>query len=260
MDYDSYTLLELKTMCKDRGLRVSGKKAEVVIRLIENDEENSPTPPPQSVTIQTQSQQPVTHIYVQNSSDTGVIVTGVFIVLYGLFRIFVGGIFSSFGEAPVQSFIAMTIGLGYIAGGVITIQGYKQGLQLTLGILVISGILSIIYHDEWSPLSMGMEGIWPIEFSLICSGFCMLVVAAPLIAGMGSDGRFKQGSPKFLEAAARFATGVAYNNVVTYDDMRPSKMAKMVINCVHCNSKLKVPVGYQGNVKCPSCGNKFEVS
>ena len=96
MDYDSYTLLELKTMCKDRGLRVSGKKAEVVIRLMENDEQNSPTPQPQSVTIQTQSQQPVTHIYIQNSTDTGVIVTGVFIVLYGLFRIFVGGIFSSF--------------------------------------------------------------------------------------------------------------------------------------------------------------------
>ena len=41
MDYDSLTLLELKTMCKDRGLRVSGNKAEVVIRLMEDDESKS---------------------------------------------------------------------------------------------------------------------------------------------------------------------------------------------------------------------------
>ena len=44
MDYDSLTLLELKTMCKDRGLRVSGNKAEVVIRLMEDDESKSPQP------------------------------------------------------------------------------------------------------------------------------------------------------------------------------------------------------------------------
>ena len=44
MDYDSHTLLELKTMCKERGLRVSGNKAEVVIRLMEDDESKSPQP------------------------------------------------------------------------------------------------------------------------------------------------------------------------------------------------------------------------
>ena len=42
MDYDSHTLLELKTMCKDRGLKVSGNKAEVVIRLMEDDESKEP--------------------------------------------------------------------------------------------------------------------------------------------------------------------------------------------------------------------------
>ena len=46
MDYDSRTLLELKTMCKERGLRVSGNKAEVVIRLMEDDESKSPQPAP----------------------------------------------------------------------------------------------------------------------------------------------------------------------------------------------------------------------
>ena len=44
MDYDSSTLIQLKTMCKERGLRVSGTKAEVVIRLMEDDESKSPQP------------------------------------------------------------------------------------------------------------------------------------------------------------------------------------------------------------------------
>jgi len=38
MDYDSMTLLDLKKLCKERGLKVSGKKDEVVIRLMEYDE------------------------------------------------------------------------------------------------------------------------------------------------------------------------------------------------------------------------------
>ena len=44
MDYDSSTLIQLKTMCKERGLRVSGPKAEVVIRLMEDDESKLPQP------------------------------------------------------------------------------------------------------------------------------------------------------------------------------------------------------------------------
>ena len=50
MDYDSLTLLQLKTMCKDRGLKVSGNKAEVVIRLMEDDESKQP----QSVSVPAQ--------------------------------------------------------------------------------------------------------------------------------------------------------------------------------------------------------------
>ena len=38
MDYESLTLLELKTLCRERGLRVSGNKNEVIIRLMEHDE------------------------------------------------------------------------------------------------------------------------------------------------------------------------------------------------------------------------------
>ena len=42
MEYTGMTLLELKILCKERGLIVSGKKDDVIIRLMENDDANSP--------------------------------------------------------------------------------------------------------------------------------------------------------------------------------------------------------------------------
>jgi hypothetical protein len=38
MDYEASTLLELKKLCKQRGLKISGTKDEVVIKLMEYDE------------------------------------------------------------------------------------------------------------------------------------------------------------------------------------------------------------------------------
>ena len=76
MDYDSQTLVALKTICKDRGLRVSGSKAEVVIRLIEDDESKSPQP----ISIQQPNvvqQQPVTHIIVNQNADLTLQITGI---------------------------------------------------------------------------------------------------------------------------------------------------------------------------------------
>ena len=88
MDYDSHTLLELKTMCKERGLRVSGNKAEVVIRLMEDDESKSPQP----VSIPTQQnvqyvQQPMyggqpQQIFITNNTTSIVQITGFLIILY----------------------------------------------------------------------------------------------------------------------------------------------------------------------------------
>ena len=61
MDYESQTLLELKKMCKERGLKISGTKDEVVIRLMENDEsiqmENQPVQLQGQVPVQTIAQQ-----------------------------------------------------------------------------------------------------------------------------------------------------------------------------------------------------------
>ncbi|MBL6884710.1 MAG: SAP domain-containing protein [Candidatus Poseidoniaceae archaeon] len=34
MDYTGMTVVQLKTLCRERGLRVSGNKDEVIIRLM----------------------------------------------------------------------------------------------------------------------------------------------------------------------------------------------------------------------------------
>jgi len=259
MDYDSNTLLELKTMCKDRGLKVSGNKAEVVIRLMEDDESKEP----QSINIPSQQvsggqqvmyggQQP-TQIFITNNTTNVVQITGFGIVGYGFFRVIVALLFSEWQAE--ESFFALVIGLSYIFGGILAIQGYKIGLQVTLITLVISGFLSFIYHDEWSPLSVGMGGIWPVGLSLVCSGFCMLIVAMPLLTADPSN--FRQGTPNyirtFVDAVDTFSpVPLVWNREEQID-------TKIVVNCAHCQSPLKIPKGYNGNVKCPTCDKKFEV-
>ena len=48
MDYESMTVAELKEILKARGLKVSGKKAELIQRLSENETTNSATAEPQT--------------------------------------------------------------------------------------------------------------------------------------------------------------------------------------------------------------------
>ena len=124
MDYDSSTLIQLKTMCKERGLRVSGTKAEVVIRLMEDDE--SKLPQPVSIGAQNPNQNVTQIIHINNNSDASLIVTGIGIIVYGVFRIGMALLFSEW--MPAESFTAMLIALGFILGGFTTIQGYRQGL------------------------------------------------------------------------------------------------------------------------------------
>ena len=256
MDYDSKTLVALKTMCKDRGLRVSGSKAEVVIRLIEDDESKSPQP----ISIQQPNQiqqQPVTHIIVNQNADLTLQITGIGIILYGFFRMGMALLFSDW--QPDQSFMALLIGLGYLFGGVLTLQGYKQGLQLTLVVLSISGILSLIYHDEFSPLSIGMGDTWPIGFSVICSGTCMLIVAIPLLGP--ADHSFKQGSPSYLNALMNTADYVSPIplSTGTITNQREPVETKIVITCPKCSGSMKVPSDYKGTVKCPRCKEKISI-
>ncbi len=262
MDYDSRTLLELKTMCKERGLRVSGNKAEVVIRLMEDDESKSPQP----VSIPTQQNmqfgqqqmyggQPQ-QIFITNNTTSIVQITGFLIILYGLFRIFVSMLFSESDEGG-ESFIALVIGTSFVFGGVLSVQGYRLGLYLTLVTLVISGMFSLAYIDEyWSPLSVGHVGDDSVGFSLFCSGLCMLIVAMPLLTAAPSN--FKTGTPNYLKTIVDMADFVSPVPLV-WSEQKDAVEAKVVINCTTCKSPLKVPVGYKGNVKCPSCGEKFEV-
>ena len=259
MNYDSLTLLELKTMCKDRGLKVSGNKAEVVIRLMEDDESkepNSVTVPQQQVHYGNQHMyggQPQ-QIFITNNTTSAVQITGFFIIIYGFVRAAFALLFSEW-QAD-ESFIAMVIGIAYVFGGILSVQGYRIGLQFTLGTLAISGIFSLIYHDEFGPLSIGMGGVWPVELSLICSGFCMLVVAMPLLTADPSN--FRDGSPKYLRTL--LDTADWFLPIPFYwGDRKDEVETKIVINCAHCNSPLKVPSDYKGNVKCPSCGERFEV-
>ena len=137
MDYDSHTLLELKTMCKERGLRVSGNKAEVVIRLMEDDESKSPQPV--SIPVQQNMQfaqqqmyggQPQ-QIFITNNTTSIVQITGFLIILYGLFRIFVGMLYGE-TDGGGESFIALVIGTSFVFGGILSVQGYRLGLYFTL--------------------------------------------------------------------------------------------------------------------------------
>ena len=259
MDYDSHTLLELKTMCKDRGLKVSGSKAEVVIRLMEDDESKEPQTtsiPQQNIQLNQQqmygSQQP-TQIFITNNSTNVVQITGFGIVGYGFFRVVVAMLFGEWQAE--ESFFALLIGLAYIFGGILSIQGYKIGLQVTLVTLSISGVLSLAYHGEVSPLSVGW-GIWPVELSLTCSAFCMLIVAMPLLTADPSN--FRTGSPNYLRTVFDMVDTVSPVPLIWGAEKKEVE-AKIVINCAHCGSPLKVPSNYKGSVKCPSCGESFQV-
>ena len=260
MNYDSMKLIELKTLCKDRGLRVSGTKAEVIIRLMENDESKQPEP----ISISTPTQQaqmyqnqPVTQIIVHNNADVTLQLTGIGIILYGIFRMAIALLFNEW--MPFESFLAMVIGLGYILGGALTVQSYKQGIYITLGVLAFSGVMSLIYHEEWSPLSIGMGGIWPPMFSLICSGVCMIIVATPLLGAMGGRTEFRSGSPPYLRNFLNAADYVSPLPLAVSQEEKTWKETKIVVKCVHCDSKLKVPSGYKGKVKCPTCKESFKV-
>ena len=134
----------------------------------------------------------------------------------------------------------MIIGISYVFGGILSVQGYREGLQLTLVTLLISGIFSFIYNDEFGPLSIGMGGIWPVEMSLICSGFCMLVVALPLLTADPSN--FRDGSPKYLRSL--IDTADWFSPIPLLWGGREEVETKVVINCAHCDSPLKVPNDY----------------
>ena len=110
------TVLDLKTLCKKRGLRVSGNKAEVIIRLMEDDE--GATPAPQQVVYQQQPQV----IQVISGNQNGTAATfGTLIILYGVFRVGMAMFFSLWDEQVFffESVLAWLIGIAYITSGIL---------------------------------------------------------------------------------------------------------------------------------------------
>ncbi len=241
MDYDSMTVLQLKTLCKERGLRVSGNKSEVIIRLMENDEVG--LPPAQS---QIQSPAFPQHvpgaypqqqmIYVKKESElaSGI---GICIILYAIFRLFWAVIFSVGGMGGlgwVLSPLAFILGLGFLFGGAITYSGYRNGINFTLGVLAISGLLSIIFHgDQVNPVSVAW-GDGMVLTSIMCSISCMVIVALPLMISP----TLKSGWPEPIERIL---------------GSNSDSSGKRTVSCSSCEAELQVPIDYEGQIECPTC-------
>ncbi|MFO3797867.1 MAG: hypothetical protein ACK8QZ_11405, partial [Anaerolineales bacterium] len=47
---------------------------------------------------------------------------------------------------------------------------------------------------------------------------------------------------------------------MAWKDDQPTVAAKSVVTCPHCSSRLSLPTGKSGTVKCPKCGNGFVVN
>ena len=269
MDYNSMKVLELKTLCRERGLRVSGNKDEVIIRLMEHDEQSMPQasyPVPQASTAQASypvpqavqipqtplNPQPVQGGYVQpqyilpaNKSDSMASTIGTFVIMYAFFRLFWAAIFSlgiGGDTSWLLSPVAFLIGIGFIIGGGILYAGYRNGAYITLGILAISGLLSVIFHgDEPNPVSVAW-GDQMIMTSLMCSVTCMILVALPLFLS-----QLKEGWPGQIERMLENNSGNSTTD------------SKVKIKCTSCDKSLKIPKSYSGKIQCPSCNAEMRI-
>lgn len=262
MDYDSLTALQLKTLCKERGLRISGTKEEVIIRLMEDDEGSSPQyQQVQSQQNYIQAPQQIIHISRTSSSEVLAQTIGTFIILYGVFRIGMAMFFSMIDEDVFmfESILAWGIGFTYVIGGVFTILGYRNGLILTLATLIVSGSLSIMYHDEWSPLSIGFDGELDISWSLMCSFFCSVMVVLPLLVGFND---LKPGWPGDGTAghyADQIITPPGVQRSVSQKPRASQNNDKTLLECPHCSAHFNVKSGASGTATCPACKKKVAV-
>ena len=74
LQYDSLTVAELRNLCKERGLPVYGTKAEIVLRLKQNDEgiipEEEPDSPTEEVALDGNSEAPTEEVAASNGEET----------------------------------------------------------------------------------------------------------------------------------------------------------------------------------------------
>ncbi len=257
MDYESQTLLELKKMCKERGLKVSGTKDEVVIRLMENDEsiqmENQPVQVQGQVPVQTFAQQQYPlgiqpHFYYQKQNELFKTL-GTFVLLYGIFRIGWAILFtfdSDMGIGWLTAPIGVLMGFGFVFGGVLIYNEYLNGIYFTLVVLTFSGILSLVFHGP-DPNSISIA--WGDEMlmtSALCSTTCIGIAAIPLVF---STDVLKKGWPEAIDNLLDNLKSASNNSA---DD-------KVRVECSNCDKVLLVPKGYSGNIKCPNCDASMSV-
>ena len=249
MEYSDSTLLQLKVMCKDRGLKVSGSKDEVVIRLMEDDEAKTPSPQIMSH----YSPQNNYTIPIQGVKDTDpvMMMIGIGIILYSIFRGGFGFIFISEGEQILASMIAITIGGAFLAGGVLTVMNYKNGLMITLTVLLISGMLSLVATSLFNGVNPLSIDVFDHEiskvFSMMCSAVCMVIVGVPLLVNMDT---MKPGYPFDFERAPQ--------NSQPSNKSTPS-VSKISYECPSCSQTLRVPSTYSGIATCPKCKEQMEI-
>jgi|TARA_B110000211_G_C13934044_1_gene488498 hypothetical protein len=250
MDYDSLTVLQLKNLCKDRGIRISGNKAEVVIRLMEDDE--SKAAPAQQIVnnpqveMMQQQMAEMKTIIIRNENRTNAVATivGAFLSLYAISRMFITLQFLPFFAEEGTGFsiiLAFVICFGLIYSAILIMRNYRIGSYIAFGVLTISGGLSLLLHDaDFNPLSLGFGGWVPMSWSAFCSGSCILIALLPLI-----DQSMKSELPPELEGAfgSNAVAETSTNRVI----------------CTNCRSDLEVPKSYTGRIECPSCTSQMNV-
>ncbi len=258
MDYDSMTLLELKKICKSRGLKISGKKDDVIIRLMENDELNQPAVQTiQSNYVGTMPQQNnpqafvspnIQRIYLGNKGST-VNGIGTIVIIYGAFRMLMAFAFSIIGIGELGwalAPIAFILSFAFIFGGILMVNEYLNGIYFTLATFLVSGILSLIFSGgDLNPLSISISDDGSMTlFSLMCTTFGMGLVALPLL--MSFD-ELKKGWPDSIERVLSSFRDNTKNDT------------KIEISCESCDKKLKVPNDYSGKISCPHCGSTMQI-
>lgn len=255
MDYDSLTLLDLKKLCKERGLKVSGKKDEVIIRLMESDEQGQQSVwagqnnvqtsyvasmPQQQINPQAYLNQNVQRVYISNNNST---VNGIgwIVIIYGAFRMLMAFVFSLIGIGELGAVvapIAFLLAFAFIFGGILMANEYLNGVYFSLATFLVSGLLSIIFAGgDWNPLSISLASDGSMSlFSIMCTTFGMGLVAIPLLMSFDD---LKKGWPPAIERLIN-AKG-------------DTKSGKRKIECSSCNQSLQVPSDYSGKISCPHC-------
>jgi hypothetical protein len=239
MDYESMTLLELKKICKERGLRLSGDKDDVVIRLMEDDEGEEESQ------VSAGSSSNNTVLIKIDGPDRYMITIGTFIIFYSIFRGGIGLMFLLEAHEILTALLALVIAAAFMAGGVLTVLNYRNGLIITLGALVLSGLLSLLFSGGFNPLSIVWLDTIGHVISMMCSGVCMVFVGVPLLTSINT---LKPGWPGGSETSSSPGS----SNI-------SSKEKKITVACPYCDKNLRVPSDYSGKVRCTHCDELMEV-